>query len=80
MNFYSWIREGVRHAVLMGFHDAVEQIGTPQHSEESNQQLLTLLRENAAAQDTEAITTSASRKRLGRSLDQVAKSGSKKAA
>ena len=29
LGFYGWIRENVRRAVLLGFSDAVEQLGTP---------------------------------------------------
>ena len=27
MNFFNWIREGVRQAVLYGVHDAVGELG-----------------------------------------------------
>lgn len=29
MNFFGWIRDGVRQSVLLGVSDAVEQLGTP---------------------------------------------------
>lgn len=34
MNFFGWIREGVRQSVLLGVSDAVEQLGTPAAVEE----------------------------------------------
>ncbi len=34
MNFFAWIREGVRQAVLLGVSDAVEHIGTPPEGED----------------------------------------------
>lgn len=45
MNFYSWIREGVRRAVLLGVSDAVEQLGAGEDQGELNQHLLAVLRE-----------------------------------
>ena len=34
VNFFSWIREGVRQSVLLGVSDAIEQLGTPAPTEE----------------------------------------------
>ncbi|MEZ6074929.1 MAG: hypothetical protein R3C56_04395 [Pirellulaceae bacterium] len=34
MNFFGWIRDGVRQSVLLGVSDAVEQLGTPAPVEE----------------------------------------------
>jgi hypothetical protein len=71
---FGWIRESVRRAVLLGFSDAVEQLGTPADAQEGlHPQLAAVLgqstprileRENARG------TGKPDRKRLGRSLDQ----------
>ena len=44
MNFFSWIREGVRQAVLLGVNDAVEHIGTPPDGNDMGQRLLDVVR------------------------------------
>lgn len=79
MNFYAWVREGVKRAVLLGFSDAIEAVGTPHEGDESGQQFLALLRQNKSLEGTEPRTTGAGnssggRKRLGRSLDDIVKS------
>jgi hypothetical protein len=72
-NFFGWLREGVRQSVLLGVSDAVESLGLPPDAEESNQQLLTLLR---AAPDRAALPAAAGKanagRRLGRSLKSIA--------
>ncbi len=45
---FGWIREGVRRAVLLGFSDAVEQIGTADDKDALHPQLQSLLREAPA--------------------------------
>ncbi|MBX7168863.1 MAG: hypothetical protein K1X74_21180 [Pirellulales bacterium] len=46
MNFYAWIREGVRRAVLLGVSDAVDQLGTPNDENgDLNHNLLAILRD-----------------------------------
>ena len=44
MNFFAWIRDGVRHAVLLGVSDAVGDIGTPIEGDDIGQRLLQTLR------------------------------------
>ena len=74
LGFYGWIRENVRRAVLLGFSDAVEQLGTPIDGEDVSPQLLAVLRQPQAllaASEAEAPKTSpapAGRKRLGQTL------------
>ena len=46
---FGWIREGVRRAVLLGFSDAVEQIGTADDKDALHPQLQSLLREAPCA-------------------------------
>ena len=77
MNVYAWIREGVKQAVLLGFSDAVEQIGVPEANEQANNQLLSVFRGMGVTPAAAAIPSSSSRpsgakRRLGRSLDQLA--------
>ncbi|MBX9791678.1 MAG: hypothetical protein K2Y37_22375 [Pirellulales bacterium] len=78
MNFYAWVREGVKRAVLLGFSDAIEAVGTPPEGDESGQQFLAMLRQNKALEGPEPRSSpgsgGGSRKRLGRSLDDIVKS------
>lgn len=67
MNFFSWVRDGVRQAVLLGVSDAVGDIGTPPEGDDISQRLLQTIRNGQPA-----ITGNrSSRKKLGRSLDQI---------
>jgi hypothetical protein len=72
---FQWIRDAVRRSVLLGFSDAVEQIGVPADGNEINSQLLAVLRESAPALEhqpaPERPAARPERKRLGRSLDQI---------
>jgi hypothetical protein len=72
MNFFSWVRDGVRQAVLLGVSDAVGDIGTPHEGDDISQRLLQAMRSGQPI-ITEARSTdrSASRKKLGRSLEQI---------
>lgn len=82
MGVYDWIRDGVRQAVLLGFSDAVEQLGVPaQQDQKVNEHLVGVLRQpaplalaGAGAEKTVTIETPApTRKRLGKTLNQVHK-------
>ena len=82
MGVFAWIRESVRRSVLLGFSDAVEQLGaSAEGHEQLHPQLAAVLREAAAptlAHDTSAPAATASRsnrKRLGRSLEQLRRPG-----
>ncbi len=83
LGFYSWIRDGVKRAVLLGVSDAVEQLGVPDQEGTVGQQLLAVLRganETPVAQvmeDKRRAPQAAERKRLGRSLDQIVQSSQK---
>ncbi len=65
LNFFNWIREGVRRSVLMGISDAVEQIGEPEGSE-LKQEVLTALESKTGTRSRPP------KKRLGRSLTEIA--------
>lgn len=78
VNFFSWIREGVKHSVLLGVSDAIETIGTPEDPNNLHPSVAALLqnapsRESTAAppQLGAAAKGSNSRKRLGRSLKDI---------
>jgi hypothetical protein len=72
MNFFNWIRDGVRHAVLLGVSDAVGDIGTPVEGDDISQRLLSALRNNQPALAEAAPQQDRlPRKKLGRSLEQI---------
>jgi hypothetical protein len=76
LGFYGWIRENVRRAVLLGFSDAVEQLGLPNSEEEVSPQLLAVLRPTkpllAAETSSKPVSsTGGGRKRLGQTLEQI---------
>jgi hypothetical protein len=86
VNFFSWIREGVRQSVLLGVSDAIEQLGTPAPTEELHPSVAGFLqnrpeRSGTAARiatlDNGSNDTGSSagqrgpRKRLGKSLKDI---------
>lgn len=80
MNFFSWIREGVRQAVLLGVNDAVEHIGTPPDGNDMGQRLLDVVRTtNVASSPALAAEATPRRRKLGRSLEEIHASVSKPA-
>ena len=70
VNFFTWIREGVKQAVLLGVSDAVEHIGVPDADGEKTGPFLESLQQNAMAigVSKKEAQDPARRKRLGRSL------------
>jgi len=71
MNFFSWIRDSVRHAVLLGVSDAVGDIGTPTEGDDISQRLLQALRCGQPTLTDSGSPQRPPRKKLGRSLDQL---------
>jgi hypothetical protein len=71
MNFFTWIRDGVRHAVLLGLSDAVGDIGTPVEGDDISQRLLQTLRNGQPALAEAGPQDRPVRKKLGRSLEQI---------
>jgi hypothetical protein len=71
MNFFTWIRDGVRHAVLLGLSDAVGDIGTPVDGDDISQRLLQTLRNGQPALAEAGSQDRPVRKKLGRSLEQI---------
>jgi hypothetical protein len=79
MNFFGWIRDGVRQSVLLGVSDAIEQLGTPAAAEELHPSVAGFLHMDRAAEAPRLTAANAnagavgagggnSRKRLGKSL------------
>jgi hypothetical protein len=64
LNFFQWIRDGVRRSVLLGISDAVEQIGEPEGGELKQEVL-------AALESKTAIRSKPPKRRLGRSLKEI---------
>jgi hypothetical protein len=75
LGVFGWIRESVKRSVLLGFSDAVQQLGSTADPEESlNPQLASVLLSATPATHVTAIERSSekpNRKRLGRSLEQL---------
>jgi len=71
MNFFNWIRDGVRHAVLLGVSDAVGDIGTPVEGDDISQRLLQAMRSGQPTVIDSRPEQRPARKKLGRSLDQI---------
>jgi hypothetical protein len=82
MGFFAFIREGVRRSVLLGFSDAIDELGNRKAGEDLGEHLATALRQSiaidAASGEPAAIGAVASsapqRKRLGKSLEQIRES------
>ncbi len=85
VNFFGWIREGVRQSVLLGVSDAIEQLGTPAPTEDLHPSVVGFLQgrperpaspSNRFAVATEStndngVNPKAPRKRLGKSLKDI---------
>jgi hypothetical protein len=71
MNFFSWVRDGVRQAVLLGVSDAVGDIGTPPEGDDISQRLLQSLRNGQPTIPEARSSDRITRKKLGRSLEQI---------
>ena len=69
MNVFTWIREGVRQAVLLGVSDAIETIGAPSEENDIRPRLQEALRMNADL--VAPAVKSRSRKKLGRTLSET---------
>ncbi len=78
VNFFGWIRDGVRQSVLLGVSDAIDQLGTPAATEELHPDVVAFLQNGAPTVATAAPKLASSarngqnnRKRLGRSLKDI---------
>jgi hypothetical protein len=78
MNFFAWIRDGVRKAVLLGVSDAVGDIGPHTDGDDIGQRLLGVIRSSPPAIVNEStVGEPAKRKKLGRGLEQIQASTAK---
>lgn len=83
MNFFGWIRDGVRQSVLLGVSDAVEQLGTPAAIEDLHPSVAGFLKVDGQSNGSPKLTHSSSggspgsspnsksRRRLGKSLKDI---------
>ena len=69
MNVFQWIREGVKHSVLLGFSDAIEQLGPPPNQDELSAEMLEFMESRPSA--AKRAGGASKRKRLGRTLKQL---------
>ena len=63
VNFFEWLRDGVRQSVLLGVSDAIEQIGTPADSDQLHPNVAALLQGEGSKRKT---TKSGGRKKVGK--------------
>ncbi|TWT83389.1 hypothetical protein CA13_48540 [Planctomycetes bacterium CA13] len=68
VNFFEWLRDGVRQSVLLGVSDAIEQIGTPADSDELHPNVAALLVGETEQPKVTRGRAANNRKRLGKSL------------
>lgn len=79
VNFFNWIRDGVKQSVLLGVSDAIETLGTPEDPANMHPSVAALLQNSGNSSETNAhsaprVTGNAEqkgRKRLGRSLKDI---------
>ncbi len=69
VNFFNWLRQGVKQAVLSGVTDAIDQIGTPEGDGEMHTELMAALSCETPTKTVNGKSTT--RKRLGRSLKEL---------
>ncbi len=70
VNFFEWLRDGVRQSVLLGVSDAIEQIGTPADSDELHPNVAALLQGETGSGKPKR-GGAGGRKRLGKSLKEM---------
>jgi hypothetical protein len=77
MSFFQWVREGVRQAVVLGFADAVEDVGNRGRDEDFGASLAQTLRDRLAVSSDQKVIDSPAkgkgRRRLGRTLETMQK-------
>lgn len=75
VNFFNWLRDGVRQSVLLGVSDAIDTLGTPADEDQLHPGVAALLRDGEqSSTTTKRVTSSTStrgRKRLGKSLKEL---------
>ena len=68
VNFFEWLRDGVRQSVLLGVGDAIDQIGTPADNDELHPNVAALFEPNPKSTTRASKGRGGSGKRLGKSL------------
>jgi hypothetical protein len=72
VNFFSWLRNGVKQSVLLGVSDAIEDLGVPENSDDLHPGVAALLQgEESSTKKRNTRSKGGSRKRLGRSLKDI---------
>jgi hypothetical protein len=71
LNFFQWIREGVRHSVISGVSDAVQDLGTPREGDDVQERLMAFLKDSRPTAPAPRLTSEPTRKKLGRTLQQI---------
>ncbi len=71
VNFFEWLRNGVRQSVLLGVSDAIEQIGTPEDEDELHPNVAAMLGASDPAKKKRPGRSNTQRKRLGKSLKEI---------
>jgi hypothetical protein len=83
INFFGWIREGVKQSVLLGVSDAIETIGTPDDPQTIHPQVAALMTSHGKSSHcigsaghpprlhTEGGAQATQKRRLGRSLKDI---------
>lgn len=82
VNFFQWLRDGVKHSVLLGVSDAVDTLGTPDNIAGDEKQTLAFLTQTKGTRGTKrsrskSVANQPERKRLGRSLKDMDQPASK---
>ena len=77
MNFFTWIRDGVRQAVLLGVTDAVNDIGAPSEDNDIRQRLAEVVRTSPPALPGVDASEGGKRRKLGRGLQEIQASTTK---
>lgn len=72
LNFFTWLRDGVRQSVLLGVSDAIETLGTPADEDQLHPGVAALLRDgesDSGGNSGRAVSGGTrGRRRLGKSL------------
>ncbi len=73
VNFFDWMRQGVKQSVLLGVSDAIETMGTPAETGEMDPNILAFLQSEESGTRRVGAKNSrgGSRKRLGKSLNEL---------
>lgn len=74
VNFFEWIRDGVRQSVLLGVSDAIEQLGSPAQADEIHPGVAAFMASEKGDKKHVGATSAsvpAGRKRLGKSLKDI---------